>query len=116
MVTMKQWEDSAADKKVDKKLGYKEGSKQDTAADKAAITILNMKIGPFRPGDSGPKGDQEAERPDPQRLNSSRDRVTPQGGFAGSRQPHTFGHETSQCRGKLRCSGHSGAHQIGKKK
>lgn len=34
----------------------------------------------------------------------------------GSKQPHGFGHPSSARDGKLRCSGHSGAHRIGKKK
>lgn len=113
MVTMKQWENSAADKKMDKKLGYKEGSKKDNAADKAAVTMINLRIGPPHPGGNGPHGDMESTKPDPQRLNSSRDRVTPLGGFAGDRGPSGF---KGTRQGKLRCSGHSGAHQIGKRK
>lgn len=108
MVSMKDWEKSAADKKLDKKLGYKEGSKQDNAADKAAVTIINMGgIGPYRPTA------EEHDTPDPQKWNSSRDRVVPRGGFAGDRNPSTFRQSRN---GKLRCSGHAGAHQIGKRK
>lgn len=42
-MSMKQWEASAADKKMDKKMGYKEGSKKDTAADRKGLAAANKK-------------------------------------------------------------------------
>jgi hypothetical protein len=42
-MSMKQFEKSAADKKMDKKLGYKEGSKKDNAADRKALAKINEK-------------------------------------------------------------------------
>lgn len=44
-MTMKQYEKSAADKKMDKAKGYKEGSKADMAADRKGLAKMNAKRG-----------------------------------------------------------------------
>lgn len=42
-MTIKKFEDSAADRRMDKKKGYKEGSKRDNTADRAAVNRINKK-------------------------------------------------------------------------
>lgn len=42
-MTMKQFEESAADKANDKKYGYKEGSKKDNVLDKKTLAAINKK-------------------------------------------------------------------------
>ncbi len=117
----------ASDPKPHQTKTYWEGSSEDWSSDYAGAKRKGQTVQQYEDsardrledaaGERRMKADDSLKEDDSREVQHAPDYK--QGVSAFSNRPKSssgFGHPPSACHGALRCSGHSGAHQVGKKK